>query len=189
MRQLICLCLSRVRFLASNEVFFILDATCGTPVWEIVAFMCNEIPGSKRATILPAFFCVVEANAHGVGNLHDLHVQVSPDIDGHLQVMASHDLGCVWIRLHRAHRLGMVVIIVLLPGVIWAVFRAVLSDIRIQLFASPQIAPERLSSLYIEEISRPRELIPASSCVSGVPLRVGWRSHKNKQEVHHHGQW
>src|SRR3546814_8863848 len=87
--QLICLCRPRVRFLASYEIFFILDATSGTPVWEIVAFMCNEVPGSKCAAILPTFFCVVEANAHDIRNLHDLHVQVSPDVDGHLKVMAS----------------------------------------------------------------------------------------------------
>lgn len=189
MRQLICLCLPRVRFLASYEIFFILDATSGTPVWEIVAFMCNEVPGSKCAAILPTFFCVVEANAHDIRNLHDLHVQVSPDVDGHLKVMASHDLGGIWIRLHRAHRLGMVVVIVLLPRVVWAALRTILSDIGIQLYASPQLAPERLRSLDVEEIARPRGLIPASSCVSSVPLRVSWCSHKNKQEVNHYGQW
>src|SRR3546814_7990189 len=99
--------------------------------------------------------------------------------------MASHDLGGIWIRLHRAHRLGMVVVIVLLPRVVWAALRTILSDIGIQLYASPQLAPERLRSLDVEEIARPRGLIPASSCVSSVPLRVSWCSHKNKRSEAH----
>src|SRR3546814_2658618 len=76
----------------------------------------------------------------------------------------------------------MVVVIVLLPRVVCAALRTILSDIGIQLYASPQLAPERLRSLDVEEIARPRGLIPASSCVSSVPLRVRWCSHKNKQE-------
>src|SRR3546814_5942421 len=78
---LICRRLPRVSLLAGNKILFVLNAASGTPVGQIVAFMCNEIPGSERGAILAAVFCMVEANAHGIRNLHDLYVQVSPDID------------------------------------------------------------------------------------------------------------
>src|SRR3546814_10939084 len=95
---LICRRLPRVSLLAGNKILFVLNAASGTPVGQIVAFMCNEIPGSERGAILAAVFCMVEANAQGIRNLHDLYVQVSPDIDRHLKVVAGPDLSGIRIR-------------------------------------------------------------------------------------------